>query len=98
MWFAPRRTVRNLMASEQRSSWIPVVVLAGIASSILALKAGSDDALRGTATPIGVAIFHGGVALIYGLLISPFVIALVAGLLSADGARRRPPSLRSMAV
>ena len=40
MWFAPRRTVRSLMASEQRPSWIPVVVLAGIASSILALRGG----------------------------------------------------------
>ena len=58
---------------------------AGIASSILALRGGADDALRGTATAIGFAIFQGGVGLIYGLLISPFIIGLVGGWLRADG-------------
>jgi hypothetical protein len=85
MWFAPRRTVRTLVASEQRPSWIPVVALAGINSSILTLMGGSEDALRETSTAIGFAIFQGGVQLIYGVLISPFLIALVGGWLSADG-------------
>src|SRR5215204_3538395 len=46
MWWAPRRTVRSLVASEERPSWIPVVALAGINSSLLWLLNGSGEALR----------------------------------------------------
>jgi len=85
MWWAPRRTVRSLMASEERPSWIPVVALAGINSSLLWLLNGSGEALREPASALGFALFQGGLQLVYGVLISPFIIGLIGGWLGADG-------------
>jgi hypothetical protein len=85
MWWAPRRTVRGLIASEQRPSWIPVVALAGINSSLLLLLNGSGEALRDPGSAVGFAVFQGGLQLVYGVLISPFLIALVAGWFGGDG-------------
>ena len=85
MWLSPRRTVRGLMAMEQRPSWIPVVALAGINSSLILLINQSGDALREPASALGFAVFQGGLQLVYGVLISPFIIALVGGWLGAEG-------------
>jgi hypothetical protein len=69
------------MAMEQRPSWIPVVALAGINSSFILLINQSGDARA----PSGLPSFQGGLQLVYGVLISPFIIALVGGWLGAEG-------------
>lgn len=85
MWLSPRRTVRSLMASEQRPSWIPVVALAAINTSLLWMVNGSGDTLEEPGSAVAFAFFRGGLQLVYGVLVSPFLVALIGGWFGAEG-------------
>lgn len=86
MWFMPRVTVRRLIDAEEKPSWIPVVTLAGIHQSLQWLQthhgftSGSD-----AVTALVFALLFGGAALVYSVLIGPFLLAFVGGWLGGTG-------------
>jgi Yip1-like protein len=86
MWFAPRVTVRRLIETEERPSWVPVVALAGINQGFVWLQNHSQFAFRGgVETAAGFALFFGAVTLVYSVLVGPFLLAFVGGWLGGDG-------------
>lgn len=85
MWRAPRKTTLHLMNMEERPSWIPVVALAGINQALSWLMSNDASSAANPGTSVGFALFFGVVQLIYGVLISPFLIAILAGWLGGEG-------------
>jgi hypothetical protein len=85
MWRAPRKTTRHIMSMEERPSWIPVVALAGINQSLLWLLSNNASSTRNFGTAVGFALFYGVGAMIYGVLIAPFLIAILAGWFGGEG-------------
>ncbi len=86
MWLAPRVTIRRLIEMEQKPSWIPVVALAGLHQSLQWMQSNhkmvaSSDGL----TAIGFALVFGGAALVYSVLIGPFLLAFIGGWLGGSG-------------
>ncbi len=82
MWFAPRTTIRALLDAERRREWIPVVALTATQQ---ALVWGKSHATENTvATTILLALFFGGLQLVYSILVGPFLLAIVGGWLGGD--------------
>jgi hypothetical protein len=85
MWLSPRTTVSRLIAMEVRPSWIPVVALAGVQQALLWVFQNYTYAVQQPGTAAGFAVFFGVVGLVYSVLISPFLIAIVGGWFGGDG-------------
>ena len=85
MWRAPRKTMLHLMNTEERPSWIPVVALSGINQALWWLVGNDASSARNAGSLVGFALFFGVVQLIYGVLISPFLIALLGGWFGGEG-------------
>lgn len=85
MWRAPRKTMLHLMNMEERPSWIPVVALAGINQSLSWLLSNNASSTGNLGTAVGFALFFGVGQLIYGVLITPFLIAILGGWFGGEG-------------
>jgi hypothetical protein len=85
MWLSPRTTVSRLIAMEVRPSWIPVVALAGVQQALLWVFQNYTYAVQQPGTAAGFAVFFGVVGLVYSVLISPFLIAIIGGWFGGDG-------------
>jgi Yip1-like protein len=85
MWFRPRTTVSRLMSMETRPSWIPVVALAGLHQALLWASENYTYAVRHPGTAAGYALFFGGVALVYGLVIAPWLIVIIGHWFGGQG-------------
>jgi Yip1 domain len=85
MWFAPRVTVRRLVEMEEKPSWIPVVALAGLHHSLQWLQTNHKVLASDGVTAVFFALLFGGAALVYSVLIGPFLLAFVGGWLGGAG-------------
>ena len=85
MWRAPRKTMLHLMNVEERPSWIPVVALAGINQALSWLMSNNASSTPNPGTAVGFALFFGVGQLIYGVLITPFLIAILGGWFGGEG-------------
>ena len=86
MWFAPRVTVRRLIETQERPSWVPVVALAGVSQGFGWVTNHPQFASRGgVETVAAFALFFGAAALVYSVLVRPFMLAFVGGWLGGDG-------------
>jgi hypothetical protein len=86
MWFTPRVTVRHLIEADEKPTWIPAVAIAAVHQSLQWLQtnhrfaAGSDPV-----SAVVSALLFGGAALVYSVLIGPFLLAFVGGWLGGAG-------------
>ena len=78
IWFSPRRTIRDLLASEVRPGWTLVVGLAALhgALATLAGLAAKGDLSFNTAT---MPTIIGALQVVFGVLVGPFLLALSGG-------------------
>jgi hypothetical protein len=78
IWFSPRRTIRELLASEVRPGWTLVVGLAALhgALATLAGLAAKGDLSFNTATMPTVI---GALQVVFGVLVGPFLLAFSGG-------------------
>jgi len=83
MWFSPRITMRHLAAAETVPSWAPVVALAALSSAMGSLQLDPETgALSASRSTMPVII--GVLQLIFGVLVGPFLLALVGGSLGGE--------------
>ena len=78
IWFSPRRTMRELLASEVRPGWTLVVGLAALHGALatlggLAAKGELSFTMAAMPTIIGV------LQVVFGMLIGPFLLAFSGG-------------------
>lgn len=78
IWFSPRRTIRDLLASEVRPGWTLVVGLAALhgALATLAGLAAKGDLSFNTAT---MPTIIGALQVVFGVLVGPFFLAFSGG-------------------
>ena len=82
MWFSPRITIRGILDAADRPSWMLVAVLAVANTAIAQIKA--DDAGALSLSRSMMPVILSALNLVYGLLIAPFVAAIVGGWLGGD--------------
>jgi hypothetical protein len=70
---------------EARPSWVPVVALAGLQHALLWVMQNYTYATQEPGTVAGFAVFFGGIQLLYSVLISPFLIAIIGSWLGGEG-------------
>jgi hypothetical protein len=78
IWFSPRRTMRELLASDVRPSWTLVVSLASLHGALatlggLAVKGELSFSMAAVPTIVGV------LQVIFGVLVGPFLLAFSGG-------------------
>jgi hypothetical protein len=82
MWFSPRITIRGILDVADRPSWMPVAVLAVASTAIAQIKADDSGVLSLSRSMMPVIL--SSLNLVYGLIIAPFVAAIVGGWLGGD--------------
>ena len=82
MWLSPRVTIRRILESEARPSWTTVVALATVGTAISSLQVDEARALSASRSAMPVAL--SALQLIFGVLVGPFILAIVGGWLGGD--------------
>jgi hypothetical protein len=84
IWFSPRRTIRAVVDSEVRPSWVPVVALAvlhQVLASILGAM-GPDGTISSTRVTMPAII--AGLEVIFGVIVGPFYLAFTGRWFGGD--------------
>lgn len=94
VWFSPRRTIREIVAAEERPNWIPVVVLTALVAGARALQVEpAEGTISGSRSMMPLIISMAQV--VFGVLVGPFLLAFVGGWL---GGEADPDELRHVVV
>lgn len=90
VWFSPRRTIRSVIDAIDRPSIVPVVALACITGALGGLEPDETGAISAAASAVPVIV--GGLRMVFGVIIGPFILAFVGNMLGgeADPADLRP--------
>jgi hypothetical protein len=93
MWLSPRVTIRRIVEAEIRPSWIPILALLVVGEVLGSsqVEPGTWAIAADTYGPIGLNLFR----LAFGLLVGPFLLALVGGWF---GGEAYPEDLREAIV
>jgi hypothetical protein len=82
VWFSPRRTIRAIVDATERPSIVPVVALACITSALGGLEPDETGAISAAASTMPVIV--GGLRLVFGVIIGPFILAFVGSMLGGE--------------
>jgi hypothetical protein len=82
IWFSPRRTMRNILGTDDRPNWIPVVVIAAAATAVGSLQSGPAGSIDVNASLMPVIV--GVLQMISGVIVGPFLLAFVCGWFGGD--------------
>lgn len=83
IWFSPRRTIRRIVDSDARPSWVPVVALAALTQGFMSLQLDPNDgtlSLSRSAMPVMIGVLQ----LVFGVLVGPFLLAFVGSWFGGD--------------
>jgi hypothetical protein len=84
MWLRPRVTVRQILEAEVRPSWVPVVALAAVCAALNNVQ--FDPEAGGVSmSRSAMPIVMGSARIVFGVLIGPFILAVVGGWLGGEG-------------
>jgi hypothetical protein len=91
VWFSPRMTIRRIVDSEARPSWVPVVALAAMTQALGSLQRDPAD-LTFSVSWSTMPVILGVLQLVFGVLVGPFLLAFAGGWLGgqADPEEIRP--------
>lgn len=85
MWLSPRVTIVRILRAESRPSWIPVVALVALHAALERLSVHYPfDTFAALLGGLMAALVFGSLQLVYGILIGPFLLAIVGGWLGGD--------------
>jgi Yip1 domain len=82
IWFSPRVTIRSVLETAERPTWIPVVALA-VASSVISASQADESGAFSVSRSV-MPMILGALNLVYGVIIAPFVAAIVGGWLGGE--------------
>ena len=82
VWFSPRRTIRAIVDAIERPSIVSVVALASIAAALSGLEPDETGAISAAASTMPVIV--GGLRLVFGVIIGPFILAFVGTMLGGE--------------
>jgi hypothetical protein len=82
MWFSPRATIRRILDSDVRPGWVVVIALAAASAAVSSLQLDETGALSPSRSAMPVVM--SGLQMIFGVLIGPFLMAIVGGWLGGE--------------
>ena len=83
IWFSPRRTIRSIVSAEARPSWVPVIALMAVVTAFTSVQLEPDTgsvSVSRSFVPVAVGVLQ----LVFGVLVGPFLLAIVGGWLGGD--------------
>ena len=82
VWFSPRLTIRRIIDAVERPSFVLVVAVACVSSALGGVQQDETGAISAAASTMPVIV--GGLQLVFGVLIGPFILAFVGGMLGGE--------------
>ena len=82
MWLSPRLTIRELLATENRPTWVPVVAMAAVSYACMSVQIEPDGSFSSarSAMPVTLAVLQA----VGGVVVGPFILAIVGGWFGSD--------------
>jgi hypothetical protein len=83
VWFSPRLTIRQVLATDPRPSWTAVIALAALHQVFASLQVDPVEGTFSASRSVMPAIL-GAVQIVFGVLVGPFLLAFAGSWLGGE--------------